>query len=582
MRFAYIDSNGNEVPIPSVDALALRIELGAITDETQLYDAQADEWGPATSHEIYHTLLRSKESGDGFVAPPPVAPPAAPPPGGAASAAPPEPESVAAEESEAEEEPEDVDTSFGLTLAEPAPPPEEAETTLDLSADDELPLLDFDEPAGVDDEIADIALDLAPDTPAAEEGEAAVDFDVEEEEGGTPTFDFGGMEGGLEVEESFEASADETPMDFGTPEPAPELGGVDETADETDAGPPDLGEMGLETSSEFSTGGFEMDSGDALDLEKPMSEFMPEAPPAWMEEEGGSADEGEVLDFSSVGADSDEEVPLRERRTPKNKPSAPKLRRRRSLTGPLVGAVVIVAAAVGAYSAWPLISERLAQRAADADDSVYLPPIPTELEGPMRTVADAAFASLFEEARAEWSSTETVDAPPPDWLAGIYLARASEYAAAEDFWLGMRDYLEMVEGMDLTSFDAAYQTEAERQGIDAGDASAMRERADSGFVAAAEARAAAFGQMTTLIDAAVRLHSFLVANEANIEYAPASAITTDPVLEVNPASEEIRVAMDDLIEAVTRALVAMGYRDQVTAAGLRATLLARVQEAGIQ
>ena len=43
MRFAYIDSNGNEVPIPSVDALALRIELGAITEETELYDAQADE-----------------------------------------------------------------------------------------------------------------------------------------------------------------------------------------------------------------------------------------------------------------------------------------------------------------------------------------------------------------------------------------------------------------------------------------------------------------------------------------------------------------------------------------------------------
>lgn len=74
MRFAYIDSNGKEIPIPSVDALALRIELGAITEETQLYDAQADQWGPAHTHEIFHTLSRSSGSDEGFVAPPPVAP----------------------------------------------------------------------------------------------------------------------------------------------------------------------------------------------------------------------------------------------------------------------------------------------------------------------------------------------------------------------------------------------------------------------------------------------------------------------------------------------------------------------------
>ena len=74
MRFAYIDSQGNEVSIPSVDALALRIELGAIGPETQLYDEQADHWAPANTHEIFHTLSRAQDD-DGFVAPPPVAPP---------------------------------------------------------------------------------------------------------------------------------------------------------------------------------------------------------------------------------------------------------------------------------------------------------------------------------------------------------------------------------------------------------------------------------------------------------------------------------------------------------------------------
>ena len=75
MRFAYMDSQGNEVAIPSVDALALRIELGAIRADTELYDAQADRWGPAHTHDIFHTLSRHAEE-EGFVAPPPaMAPP---------------------------------------------------------------------------------------------------------------------------------------------------------------------------------------------------------------------------------------------------------------------------------------------------------------------------------------------------------------------------------------------------------------------------------------------------------------------------------------------------------------------------
>ena len=59
-------------------------------------------------------------------------------------------------------------------------------------------------------------------------------------------------------------------------------------------------------------------------------------------------------------------------------------------------------------------------------------------------------------------------------------------------------------------------------------------------------------------------------------------MTTDPVLEVNPASQEIADAMGELIDAVTRALGDLGYRDQVTAAGLRQVVLTSVQENGIR
>lgn len=78
MRFIYIDSQGKEVSIPTVDALALRIELGAITDGTRLFDVAAFRWAPAGEHEIYRALVREQEEKSGrFVAPPP---PMVPPP----------------------------------------------------------------------------------------------------------------------------------------------------------------------------------------------------------------------------------------------------------------------------------------------------------------------------------------------------------------------------------------------------------------------------------------------------------------------------------------------------------------------
>src|SRR5438093_1397245 len=91
MRFIYIDSHGKEVGIPTVDALALRIELGAITEATRLYDEAADRWAPAREHEIFRSLVREREDkSGGFVAPPPPAPVAPPPaPRAATPAAPP-------------------------------------------------------------------------------------------------------------------------------------------------------------------------------------------------------------------------------------------------------------------------------------------------------------------------------------------------------------------------------------------------------------------------------------------------------------------------------------------------------------
>lgn len=596
MRFAYIDSNGNEVPIPSVDALALRIELGAITESTQLYDAQADEWGPAHTHEIFHSLSRDAGDDDGFIAPPPVAPPTAgaseaqapdagtipedtetgqPDAGGETEAAEMETVAESSEPEPAAEEVED-DGSFGLTLAEPPVPRDgeegavtDAESGPDEagkdegkptgggfpSPDDDLPYLDLDPPS--DDE-EDAPMDLSPSTGTEQEGGGA--------------FDFGGFEGELEMDEAFESPSEQS-MDLEA--------GRDETTDPQ-------GGMDLETSREFDTGSFEGGEDDALDLETPMSQFSPDEPPSWMDE--GEADEGNVLDFSAAGTAADasreeearEDVPLRDRRTPRTRPSPPRFRKQRNLAVPFIGIVILLAVGIGGYVAWPIVSDRLSSSGEEEDPAVIIPALSPDLLPIMRDASSVAFASIFETTRAEWAASSPVQEPPSDWLAGVYLARAGDYENVELFWSGMGDFVERVRGIELAAFDAALATELQGRGLSEADAAAIRERADSGFVAAAPQRAEVFDRFRRLIDAALDLHTFLVANEQSIEYAPAVAVTTDPVLEVNPASEEIRAAMEDLLDQVTQALSQLEYRDRVTATGLRGMILSRIQEQGVQ
>lgn len=570
MRFAYIDSNGNEVPIPSVDALALRIELGAITDDTQLYDAQADQWGPAHTHEIFHTLSRDAEEEEGFVAPPPVAPP---------PVAPPEPEAgreTSDEVAPVGEQPppdegekadeEEFDSSFGLTLAEPEPPAED-ETATEHRAPrraDELPLRKPKAPAaGEDDDLPYLELEPQTGTDDEDEGADLAASDAPDHRGGG--FDYGDVSGGLELEEAFDGP-ETTPKDL-------ESSGSDRDDP-----------MGLETANEFDASGFEGSDDRPLDLEKPMSDFTPAEPPAWMEED--EPDPGDkVLDFSSAGADleteGEVEVPLRERRTPRNKPSAPKLRRQYNVALPIVGIVVVLAVGIGGYVAWPIARDRLLGPAEGEVPAVSIPPLSEELVPQMRASAEAALAAVFDRELAEWAETSRVQRPPSAWLAGLYLANAGDYEEVEEFWNGVSDFVDRVRATDLDTFDAALRAELAARGIAGADAEAIRARADSGFVAAAPRRAQVIEGFDALIDAALQLHRFLIVNESAIEYAPASVVTTDPVLEVNPATEEIRAALDRLLDSVTDSLSALGYRDPVTAEGLRALLRARILEQGV-
>jgi hypothetical protein len=110
----------------------------------------------------------------------------------------------------------------------------------------------------------------------------------------------------------------------------------------------------------------------------------------------------------------------------------------------------------------------------------------------------------------------------------------------------------------------------------------MLERARAGLAAAAPARAQTFDQVDDLVDAALELHAFLVANEDDIEYTPAATVTSDPVLEAKPATPQLGDAMADRIGRVTNALDDLDSLGLVTADGLWSAVLRRIQEVGIR
>lgn len=538
MRFAYIDSQGNEVPIPSIDALALRIELGAVGPDTQLYDAQADHWGPAHTHEIFHTLSRDAED-EGFVAPPPVAP--APP---VASMPPPgEPEEEPEPEAEEEEEEEAAgEFDLGLTLADPVPGPAE------------------EEPAETDSDVGDVALDLAEpsdELSLADAGplvpEEPVEDSAAESEGGG--FDFGDLGSGLELEES--------------------------SAEEED--------MGLESPMEFAAPAADFGGGDdELQLEQPMSEFQPDAPPGWMEESAAE----EVMDFSTAAAEEEEttsadaiaDAPARQRRTPKTLPSKPKFKKQRSTSLPIVLVVLVIALGVGGYYGWPFVQQWLDEQGGPERPQVVLPDIPEELLPQMQSIGEAAIADVVADVS---EATRVADAPsePDDaWLSGMYLGNASQYPGIEAFWASIDDFLGGLRASEWQMYHDKYVERVSQAGLDATAAAQITERADSGFVAAEQQRRAVYGVLQRLVEASLGLHDFLLQNESVVEYRPgvtnATDPSVDPVLEIR-APAQARDRMLELFDEITGSLGELGSRDGVTRDGLVGAMTARLQQVGL-
>jgi hypothetical protein len=551
MRFAYIDSHGNEVPIPSVDALALRIELGAIGPDTELYDAQADHWGPASTHEIFHTLSRDA-GGEGFIAPPPPAAPAAPVPPQAVTHGPAKEPKKPAKKKDLKKPPPKKETpakappDLGLTLADPQPTPAKMKERAtaspnadDLGLDIEPPLAELD--------VGGPALG----TPAA------AGSDADDDAG----FDFGGLGSGLELEDA--------PMDLAT-------GG----------GPLDPGMEGIERGMDF--GAMDLGVSESEPPEEPMSGFGGDAPPGWMD---GPSETDEVMDFSSVSDEvaTNEEplapavnAPARQRLTPKDRPSAHRFKRQRSLSGPIVFVVLLLLLGVGGYVGWPLVAARLARRSEPSRPPVVMPTIPEQLTPRLHTLAQGAIADAVDEVSHTAFASDAPSAPDQEWLAGVYLGNASRFPDVEAFWSSVGKLIQGLRDGDARLYHDKFVARVAAASTPADTAAMLVERADSGFAAAATRREDTYATMQRLVDASLDLHDFLLQNEANIEYRPASASTADPVLEAVPSSAALGDQMWSMVDSITDALDALGSLDRVTRDRLLGALTTRLQQVGMQ
>lgn len=529
MRFAYIDSQGNEVAIPSEDALRLRIELGAIVEGTSFFDEESGRWAPAGDHEVFRRLKRELAEKDhpgplsvGALRPDPLGPPPTqpsrptPPP---APASPPPPAAAAPRE------------------PSPAPP--------------EPPVAPADAP--------DASVDAG--------------LSADDDEG----FDFGDF-GALDLEEAGPVPARASSPSPDTPAPhyqvdqVPEavepeddpwtVPGRDPWAPELDApgGPaPDMGSVGFgdepAPAADVPPGRHPFDSDEEMpDWLKNDPEFGAEAP-------------------SGRSFPTREQVRVRYEQDhggPAPSPSTPRPPRRvsgRASGGPPWGRIVagVAAAAVVGAGAWYVVTG-----GGDADGSgaapvVELPPISPSLEPVFREAAGQAMAATVDSLQGLPSRAAVPDEPHADWLAGSYMARAGEYGDVRLYWEALGRYVQIMRAREGELFRAALGAALDSVVLADDDRAAVVARSEAGFAAAAPDREGVYGQLRAVVDAALSLHLFLEQNQDAIDYEPADAgLSRDPILEAVPATEALGEEMWNQVAEITSALDALGYLDRVT------------------
>jgi hypothetical protein len=175
------------------------------------------------------------------------------------------------------------------------------------------------------------------------------------------------------------------------------------------------------------------------------------------------------------------------------------------------------------------------------------------------------------------------EAPSEDWLAGIYLAGASQYPNVPDYWSAIGEWVAAAQTAENALFREALQAQLDTANLAASDAEAIRDRALAGFQAAASDRRIVYNQMQEVAERSLVLHDFLLANEDQVTYEPAgSGVSRDPALEAIPATEALKEEMWGMVGAITNALDALGYLDRIDTERLLDVFLEKLEATAIR
>jgi hypothetical protein len=521
--------DGSEVAIPSLEALARRIDRGEILPDTELYDGGMDTWGPARDSAVVRFILDEREH-EGHD-PLPVWEAAfeemeasqddGEEPEGAEEGA--EEGAKDGAEDESGGDPFDLDLTLEAgTSGAPPPAHQEPEEVQAPAGEDEGPS-DFGSFSPGD--------DFGVPDPGPDEGDEGDEEDEEEGEGR-----------GAE-----EGAATTWTSDSDQPLPALEFPDDD---DEADDGPRDPGPQG----------------GTALDEWAAPPSPKPAAP-------------GEPLPGPSQSpAARGREAPRRPpRHEPSPAPAAPRDAPEPGKGGRIVFALIVLGIlGAGAF----FFGERVMEMAGLGDETpapeveagdpepgpglvggdlaghAAVPPIPEGLEAPVNQGLQATTARFDAVVDSLRRVHGMADEPPREWLAGYYFANPSEFPQVRAFWEG---YGELVRELRSRDPELFLET-AVRVGRQAapGQGDEVERYLNERFRAILPARRDRYQQLATVARRALELHDFLEAREGQIRYTPAMGpeVPMDPVLEAEFADPAVRsevlASLDALLQALDR------------------------------
>lgn len=167
--------------------------------------------------------------------------------------------------------------------------------------------------------------------------------------------------------------------------------------------------------------------------------------------------------------------------------------------------------------------------------------IPSPTRARVDELTAAVYGDLAEAVRALQASLGVPEAPPADWLHGIYLAHAGDYPEVGEYWSSFRAYIQAIRSTEAQLYRGFVQNRVLEMGLDPERSAALSARAMERFRAAQDRRGALYSDLLGLAAEAEGLHRLLVEREAWIAYEPftTQGLSRDPVIEAVPEDPEL-------------------------------------------